>query len=255
MLDATRSGLTQRWTSSPVSVGQGESYLRLLLVPADLNLSQALSDILTTLLDPQVWSDEGEGTREGMALIAGDLWDSWLQDMRPIGWILPNFLATLPDYLLPCEGQTVARADYPLLWETIHPTLKLPGDLIQIPDLRERYLRGLDTNLGSIGEILGTDEIVIDLENLPEHAHDISHGHTSPPHAHGYLTPIPVPTLVGLGAPVPTAGEPPAPALTDLQTVTISNHAGNSGNGNGLLNEPIVHVPPSMLIPFVIVAK
>lgn len=253
MLGETLNRLTNIWKSA-ASAGQGAK-LQLLLVPTDVHLSMALTDLLTTIMNPQVWSDEGEGTQEAMALLAGDLWGSWLQDMRPIGWILPNFLEDLPDYLLPCEGQTVSRADYPLLWDAIHPTMRLSGDLIQIPDLRERYLRGLDTNLGNIGEIFGTDEITIDVENLPEHVHNIGHGHTSPPHAHGYLTPIPAPTLEGVGVPIPTAGEPPVPAITDLQTVTISDHIGNSGTGEGLLNEPILHQPPTMLVPFAIVAK
>lgn len=253
MLDATRNALSGRWTSNP-TVGEG-SKLQLLLIPTDLFLSQAITDILTTLLDPQVWSDEGEGTREGMALIAGNLWDSWLQDMRPIGWILPNFLETLPDYMLPCQGQTVARADYPNLWDAIHPSMRLIGDLIQIPDMRERYLRGLDDAEGNINDMYGSDEITIVEENLPPHNHDISHGHSSPPHAHTYTQPTFGVDIESVGIPDPTGvGNPPIPFLTSAESVSISNHSGSSGDGLGA-SEPMLVVPRTIVVPFAIVAK
>lgn len=255
MLDATRNGLTGRWVSS-TTAGQG-SRLRLLLVPVDNLLDQALTDILTTLLDPQVWSNEGNGTREAMALKAGDLWESWLSNMRPIGWILPNYLETLPDYLLACEGQTVARADYPMLWDAIHPSMRLTGDLIQIPDLRERYLRGLDESTGVIGETFGNDDVVIDVENLPPHDHDMTHHHTSPPHRH-FFQPLVTGDLdiEGVGVPQPNAAQivPLTQNLTAFETVIVDEYAGLTGEGDGL-EEPLITTPPSILIPFAIVAK
>lgn len=253
MLDATRNGITARWKSSETP--NTSSSLRLLLVPDDLQLSQAITDILTTLLDPQVWSDEGEGTRENMALTAGDLWGSWLQNMRPIGWILPNYLEVLPDYLLPCEGQTVSKADFPILWDVIHPSMRLPGDLIQIPDMRERYLRGMDSAEGNINDMYGSDEITIAEENLPPHNHDISHGHSSPPHAHTYTQPTFGVDIESVGIPDPTGvGNPPIPFLTSAESVSISNHTGNSGDGLGA-SEPMLVVPRTVVVPFAIVAR
>lgn len=255
MLGAIANSLTERWKSSTIA-GQGSS-LRLLLVPDDLQLSQAFTDLFGTLLDPQVWSDEGDGTREAMAFLAGEMWDSWLQNMRPIGLILPNYLENLPDYLLPCEGQTVARADYPMLWDAIHPSMRLIGDLIQIPDLREKYLRGLDETTGAIGDTFGSDDVIIDVENLPPHDHDMTHHHTSPPHRH-FFQPLVTGDLdiEGVGVPQPNAAQivPLTQNLTAFETVIVDEYAGLTGEGDGL-EEPLITIPPSILVPFAIVAR
>ncbi|MGL5051056.1 MAG: tail fiber protein, partial [Fusobacteriaceae bacterium] len=69
-------------------------------------------------------------------------------DNGPIGSIFPYVGAVIPLGYLLCDGRTIARADYPELYDLI-------GD--RIPDLRGEFIRGLDNGRGvDAGRTMGS---------------------------------------------------------------------------------------------------
>ena len=110
----------------------------------------------------------------------------------PAGSIMPYGGNTAPEGWLLCDGQEVRKSDWTQLWETIGHNFKDPALLsdegvntFALPDMRGRFPLGLD-NLGGIGANRVTDNAAdavggnagsetknINLNNLPEHEHDL----------------------------------------------------------------------------------
>jgi len=111
---------------------------------------------------------------------------------NPVGVIMPYAGTTAPDNWLLCDGSEVLQADYQKLFQVIGYIYKEQGDLsdggvakFAVPDLRGRMVSGLDDMGGTaanrisgvrgseLGNTGGNEEITIDVENLPEHEHDL----------------------------------------------------------------------------------
>ena len=110
----------------------------------------------------------------------------------PAGVIVPFGGEEAPSGWLFCDGQEVNKSDWTILWETIRHNFKDPtllSDLgvnkFALPDMRGRFPLGLD-NLGgpsanrvtdiaadAIGGNAGAENKTIDVNNLPEHEHDL----------------------------------------------------------------------------------
>lgn len=102
----------------------------------------------------------------------------YFQIMNPlIGWILPNALATLPPNLLPCDGSTYAREDYPTLYAVLDAAFIVDADNFQVPDLRSRTPIGSATT-GSlshyaVNEQGGTEAVTLSTAEMPAHSHGL----------------------------------------------------------------------------------
>lgn len=110
----------------------------------------------------------------------------------PPGSIVPFGGSTAPDGWLLCDGTEVKISDYTKLYNVIQYNFKDASQLsdegvnsFALPDLRGRMPLGLD-NMGgpsvnrvtdiaadAIGGNAGSEGATIDLENLPEHEHDM----------------------------------------------------------------------------------
>jgi len=110
----------------------------------------------------------------------------------PAGVIIPFGGADAPEGWLLCDGSEVQKSSFTVLWETIGHNFKDPALLsdqgvntFALPDMRGRFPMGLD-NLGgvsanrvtdiaadAIGGNAGTETKNIDVNNLPEHEHDL----------------------------------------------------------------------------------
>lgn len=111
----------------------------------------------------------------------------------PVGSIMAYGGVEAPPGWLLCDGSEVQKSDFNDLWQTIGFNFRdstLISDngvnFFALPDLRGRFALGLD-NMGGppanrvtsgaanqIGNSLGSENITVDVENLPEHEHDLS---------------------------------------------------------------------------------
>lgn len=72
-----------------------------------------------------------------------------------IGEVKQYFGATIPDKYLLCNGQEIARADYPELYAVIGSLAECQSKnegMFKLPDLRGRFLEGANGNLGTVKE-------------------------------------------------------------------------------------------------------
>lgn len=110
----------------------------------------------------------------------------------PPGVWLPFGGETAPSGWLFCDGSEVLKSDYTLLWEAIRHNFRDPSLLsdsgvntFALPDMRGRVPLGLDnmggpsanrvTNIAAdaIGGNAGSETANINVNNLPEHEHDL----------------------------------------------------------------------------------
>jgi microcystin-dependent protein len=111
----------------------------------------------------------------------------------PVGAIMPYGGSEAPIGWLLCDGTEVRKSDYTDLWQAIGFNFRDPAlisdngvNFFALPDLRGRFALGLD-NMGGpganrvtsgaanqIGNSLGSENISIGIENLPEHEHDFA---------------------------------------------------------------------------------
>lgn len=154
-----------------------------------------------------------------------------------IGVILPHVMASLTGLqMLPCEGSTYNRVDYPLLYEAIDAEFIIDADTFRVPDLRDKFPLAAGDNF-PIGTEGGEETHVLSVAELA------SHSHNSSPHAHSEITAIPSLADLGTGAPVPSATV--GAGLTGFETVSIDSTGAS---------EPHNNMPPFVAIRWAIVA-
>jgi len=155
-----------------------------------------------------------------------------------VGVILPHVMGEPLDFnMLPCDGSSYLRDDYPLLYEAIDPFFHIDADTFSVPDLRTRFpfvADGVDYNLGDTG---GEIEHTLLTTEMPEHTHD------NAPHAHTESTANATVGAAITGVPVPSAF--PAVGLTSFESISI-NPSGQS--------EPHNNMPPFYALNWAIVA-
>jgi microcystin-dependent protein len=105
----------------------------------------------------------------------------------PIGLLAPYAGLTAPSGWLLCDGSEVDRAQYSALYDIIGDTYKASPTVgkFGLPDLRGRVPMGADNMGGTsadtvtansadvVGAKDGSEDVTIQVENLPEHQHDL----------------------------------------------------------------------------------
>lgn len=155
-----------------------------------------------------------------------------------VGVILPHVMGNPLDFnMLPCDGASYLRVDYPLLYEALDPIFIVDADTFTVPDLRVRFPFGADGVDYSLGDTGGETEHTLLATEMPEHTHD------NAPHAHTESTAAPSIGAAITGVPVPAAT--PAAGLTSFESISI-NPAGES--------QPHNNMPPYYALNWAIVA-
>lgn len=142
-----------------------------------------------------------------------------------VGMIFPHVMSTVSIFkMLPCDGATHLRADYPLLYDAIDPVYIVSGTQFRVPDMRDRtpVATGNNYNVDDSG---GADTVALSVAQMPAHTHSsIPHTHSSIPHTHLAGYPTPGINTIGPGVPDPlTVGNPPIPTSTSPAASTINN--------------------------------
>lgn len=114
--------------------------------------------------------------------------DLWKQISKtPVGSIMAFAGSVAPTGWLLCDGREVLTSDYADLYSilgNIYGTASIPGSYFKLPDLRGRFLLGLD-NMGGVsanrvssaaadnlGTPDGAQQVNIQQSNLPDHEHN-----------------------------------------------------------------------------------
>lgn len=137
-----------------------------------------------------------------------------------IGQIIELAVDDIPDWLLPCDGQTYLNADYPDLAAVIHSAFVVSGTEFRTPDRNVRFGIG-GTSVGTQG---GEIEHTLTAAEMPSHNHSVQ----------GATTAASV-----------VLGELPGFEATEFTQITS-----NAGGGN-----PHNNMPPYEQTQFYIIAK
>lgn len=129
---------------------------------------------LGLLSDSKNWEQHGSLTPDECAMLFKTTLDSFLlreSECNMIGSIIAYVTPITPPRMLPCDGGIYQKSDYPKLYnELIGTPLVIDSTTFHTPDLRGRFLRGVDGN-NTENSIGGADEKSILVENIPEHDH------------------------------------------------------------------------------------
>lgn len=157
-----------------------------------------LKGLITAYTDPSTWYDAA--TSDIAPDVAADAWTrgaiTFEVDMAQIGTIFASASDTVPDYALPCDGATYARADYPDLYAVLASVFIVDADTFLVPDLRGRVILGTGTGGGLSSYATG--------DTGGEESHTLSSGET-PSHSHTESTAVPSIGAAITGVPVPSA--------------------------------------------------
>lgn len=145
-----------------------------------------------------------------------------------IGQIIEFAGASFPPNVLPCDGATYDRVDYPDLYAVLDAVFIVDADTFVVPDLRDRVAVGESAGR-AVGDTGGEETHTLTIAELPSHDHSANDAG----HVHAEI--IAVDTLVngGLEAPAPSATA--APSSTGLGYANISiGSTGDDGAHNNM---------------------
>lgn len=112
-------------------------------------------------------------------------------DSEPIGAMKLWPVATAPEGYLICDGSTLNKVDYPVLYDVLGSDYQIDADTFRLPDMRGRVAIGAGsfdgTNTFTLNATGGNYNVTLAEANLPSHSHSVSittseagsHGHTA----------------------------------------------------------------------------
>ena len=159
----------------------GDIACRRVLVPVEL--LPAVLGALDTMTEESSWEQLGTMTPAEAAALAADIVDSYLSsgEVCMIGSLLHYVSVNPPSGVLPCDGSTYLRVDYPELYAILDPSLVIDVDTFVTPDLQGRTLIGVGAGSGlsvrALGDVGGSEQHQLSIPEMPRHRH--------PHHQHG----------------------------------------------------------------------
>lgn len=150
-----------------------------------------------------------------------------LMENALIGQVTFYICNPAPDGVLPCDGSTYLRVDYPELYAALDTAFIIDADTFVLPDLRGRFVVSVGTlgsNTYNLGDIGGEASHTLTIDEMPSHAHtDTGHSHTTGNSLPGLaLAPGEEPVLV----------PNPLPAFTGSASANIQNTGGGGAHEN-----------------------
>lgn len=171
-------------------------------VPNDFQNVAAFVGAVYELTRAYNWQNYGEMTPDEMAASWITLYNTMV--LNPGGCLIFGQIVALateeiPENMLPCDGSSYLRTDYPSLYANLNSTYITDANNFTVPDLRAQFVYGA-VNLAGIGNTGGSTTKNISNSNMPTHTHL-------------YSAPLPGVTLTGAGVPTPTnIGSLPTPS-------------------------------------------
>lgn len=94
-----------------------------------------------------------------------------------IGYIMPYMTENPPVNVLPCDGSTYLRDDFPQLYAALDPFFIVDADHFNVPDLRGRTVIGAGSGSGlttrAVGATGGEEAHQLSVDELASHSHSI----------------------------------------------------------------------------------
>jgi len=116
-----------------------------------------------------------------------------------IGMVMAYVTESPPANVLPCDGSTYLRDDYPELYTVIDPIYIVDSTHFSVPDLRGRTVIGAGAGAGlsnrNVGDTGGEEEHTLDTNEIPSHAHSVQRTTTTlavEPGEIAVLSPVPI---------------------------------------------------------------
>lgn len=138
------------------------------------------------------------------------------QLMTPmVGQVIAFVTAEPPPNVLPADGSTYLREDYPILYDVLDSVYILDSDSFYLPDLADQTIIGASATFpfnstgGEINHALTANE-------------NGTHTHTDTGHTHGEVTAVPVVIPPG-EIPIPLASAVPGAGVTSVGFAAISS--------------------------------
>jgi len=95
-----------------------------------------------------------------------------------IGTLCGYLTADPPVGVLPLDGGTYDRVDYPVLYSLLDPEWQLDPDTFQLPDAQSRFALGSGAGGSlsdrSIGDSGGSETVTLEIDQIPDHSHQYS---------------------------------------------------------------------------------
>lgn len=159
-----------------------------------------------------------------------------------IGYIIPFVTLDPPTNVLPCDGSTYLRIDYPNLYDVIDPFFIVDADHFNVPDLRGRTVIGVGAGSGltnrNVGDSGGQETVTLTTADMPSHNHTSANPTiVDAGHSHAEGTALPTAITIGAGVPAPSAIPSvgvTSPAFTGITAIAgaIDNTGGDGAHDN-----------------------
>jgi len=150
------------------------SVCRRLLIPVEY--LHIVAGAISELLMPRNWETRGD---IDAAQALEEMYQMWLSYGEGAGCMIGSLVDYIttdpPDGVLPCDGATYNRVDFPLLYASIDTMYIIDADTFQVPDLsgRARVSSGSGAGLSvrALGDTLGEETHVLTESELAAHHH------------------------------------------------------------------------------------
>lgn len=163
-----------RWVT-PDTAATAKVYRRCLCIPAEYR--QAVTGALYPLTVPGNWEQLGDITPQEAADAMLEMFIEYTEGVCrvDIGEVRYYATADLPDGVLPCDGGTYDRVDYPDLYDALDTAFIVDADHFTTPALAGYSVVGHGlhpdgVNRG-VGDIYGEHEHTLTVPEIPPHTH------------------------------------------------------------------------------------